>query len=159
MHDSCGLFYDDGTFYIYNVSIFSDTNTPSNYVDNFSATSIFLSNVSFLDPKVLIDTADSDCKEKMSKDEENAIFITDAQPKRVSTFKKMARLTANATGTSIRALLEPIANTEHNAVSFLRKRALDDSSYHDANKLEKRFKATGIDTSSGPAISAVDQPP
>ncbi|KAI5682823.1 hypothetical protein M9H77_04051 [Catharanthus roseus] len=51
----------------------------------------------------------------MSKDEENAIFITDAQPKRVSTFKKMARLTANATGTSIRALLEPIANTEHNA--------------------------------------------
>ncbi|KAI5677159.1 hypothetical protein M9H77_08109 [Catharanthus roseus] len=74
------------------------------------------------------DTADSDVKVRKGVDKENAIVGGESQHKRVSTFKKMARLTTTAMGTPIRDPIEPIISTEQNTDTFPQKRALDDSS-------------------------------
>lgn len=158
LREFCALFNDDGTPYLFYVSIFSDDDPLPSYDADFNFSTTSFSNVSILYQHILLDTADSDVKVRKGVDKENAIVGGESQHKRVSTFKKMARLTTTAMGTPIRDPIEPIISTEQNTDTFPQKRALDDSSVHEDNLLVKRSKVISIDTSSGPAVGADDQP-
>lgn len=87
LHESCALFYDDSTPYIFYISIFDDP-VPPTLEHDFTFVDTSSSNLSHLKQKLLMNSADSVNKEKQGVDKENAIVIYKPQNKKSFHFQE-----------------------------------------------------------------------
>lgn len=87
---SCSLFYDDGTPYYFDASVFFDSASSPVVVDNVHTKGLRSNNFSHLKPSSLIKTAD--LMENKGVGNENIEAIDASWNIKASTFKRMARL-------------------------------------------------------------------
>lgn len=120
------LFYDAGTLYIFYVSIFSDSISPS-ISNNVPFTNFLSTNTSFVEQKSIIKIADLPEKEKKVDIKEKENTFDRSQNKKIYTFKKIARLVGDVHNVPTRLLFSLIENIASQAFNPILKRTLDDS--------------------------------